>query len=229
MDQNPQPPPSGGHPMTSILLSALLASSTPAPEIRGLYVEARTCDVYTGSCSANAAAGLTGKNAVLAWKVESGVVDGIRLDGLSVVAVVAARETLGLKPSAPGKAVVIVDERATSGQRDALVSFVRAQAGDLVKDVVAVRSARVELIICHCDGEGCATLKAGDVKLATRCIDAAHDKACGNETTMYPPLARGVSANAAMATEHSFTGAGLNETWTDHDRRAAFVGSFKPR
>ena len=46
---------------------------------------------------------------------------------------------------------------------------------------------------------------------------------------MYPPLARGVSAKAAMATEHSFTGPGLNETWTDHDRRGAFVGSFATR
>ena len=43
---------------------------------------------------------------------------------------------------------------------------------------------------------------------------------------MYPPLAKGVSARAAMAAEHSFTGKGLNETWNDAGRRGAFVGSF---
>src|SRR3954468_22288215 len=98
-----------------LLLPALLvfaaAPTNGAPtaaEVRGQYVEARTCDVYTGACFANADTGLTGKNAVLAWKVESGAVAGQKLDGLGVVAVVAARETLGLKQHVPAKAVVIV-------------------------------------------------------------------------------------------------------------------------
>ena len=72
-------------------------------------------------------------------------------------------------------------------------------------------------------------LKAGKVKVATRCIDADHDKACGNETTLYPPLAKGVSAKAALAVEHSFTGKELNETWKDGGRRGAFVGTFATR
>ena len=215
--------------MFCLLLPALLSPDMAAPAVRGQYVEARTCDVFTGSCFANADTGLTGKNAVLAWKVTAGTVGGTKLDGLGVVAVVAARETLGLKQSAPGKAIVIVDEKATAAQRAALVAFVKAQAGDLADEVVAVRSAKIDLTICNCDGEGCATLAAGAVKIQTRCLDIHHDRACGNETTMYPPLARGVSAKAAMATEHSFTGAGLNETWTDHDRRGAFVGSFATR
>ena len=95
--------------------------------------------------------------------------------------------------------------------------------------VVAVQAAPVDLTICKCDGGACATLKAGKVKVTTRCIDADHDKACGNETTLYQPLARGVSAKAAMATEHTFTGKGLNETWSDRDRRGAFVGEFRTR
>src|SRR5436309_8395389 len=124
--------------MYSLLLPAMLAAASPAPAVRGQYVEARTCDVFTGSCFANADTGLTGKNAVLAWKVTSGTVGGTKLDGLGVVAVVAARETLGLKQSVPGKALVIVDERATADQRAALVAFVKAQAGDLADEVVAV-------------------------------------------------------------------------------------------
>jgi hypothetical protein len=215
--------------MYCLLLPALLSPDLSAPAVRGQYVEARTCDVYGGPCFANADTSLTGKTGVLAWKVESGTVGGTRIDGLGVVAVVAARETLGLKQSAPGKAIVIVDEKATAAQREALVAFVKAQAGDLAHEVVAVRTAKVDLTICACDGEGCATLKAGGVTLTTRCINLEHDKACGNEITLYPPLARGVSAKAAMATEHRFSGTGLNETWTDHDRRGAFVGSFATR
>src|SRR5262245_44800708 len=95
-----------------LLPAVLLVAAAPAfaaGEIRGQYVEARTCDVFTGACFANADTGLTGKNAVLAWKVESGAIGPTRIDGLGVVAVVAARDTLGLKQSAPGKAILILD------------------------------------------------------------------------------------------------------------------------
>jgi len=214
---------------SAVLLPALLAPAVPAAEVRGQYVEARTCDVFTGSCFANADTGLTGKNAALAWKVESGTVAGTKINGLGVVAVISVSETLGLKQTGPGRAVIIVDDRATRAQREALVKFVKDQAGSLVGDVVAVHTAPIDLTICKCDGEGCATLTAGTVKVATRCLDPDHDKACGNETTLYPPLAKGVVAKAAMAVEHSFTGKELNETWNDGGRRGAFVGTFATR
>ncbi len=212
-----------------MLLSALLTPAASPATVRGEYVEARTCDVFTGECFANADTGLAGKNAVLAWKVESGIYAGTKLDGLGVVAVVAAKETLGLKQSTSGKAVVIVDEKATPEQRDALIAFVKAQTGSLTKDIIAVESAPIGLAICECDGNGCATLSAGTVKVETRCINKEHDRACGNEDTLYPPLAKSVNAKAATAITHSFTGKGLDETWTDHNRRGAFVGSFATR
>jgi hypothetical protein len=210
-----------------LLLPILLALDASA--VRGQYVEARTCDVFAGSCFANADTGLTGRNAVLAWKVESGTVAGTKVDGLGVVAVVSVPETLGLKQSGTGKAVVFVDDRATSAQREALVAFAKAQSGKVVGEILAVHSAPIDLDICKCDGNACATLKAGTVKIATRCINPHHDKACGNETTLYPPLARGVVATAAMAVEHSYTGKELNETWNDPGRRGAFVGTFATR
>src|SRR5436853_4119118 len=98
-------------------------ASDQSATVRGQYVEARTCDVFTGACFANADTGLTGKNAVLAWKVQSGAIGGTRVDGLGVVAVLAARDTLGVKQTAPGKAILIVDTKATETQRAALVDF----------------------------------------------------------------------------------------------------------
>jgi hypothetical protein len=215
--------------MSCLLLLPILISLDSSATVRGQYVEARTCDVFAGSCFANADTGITGKNAVLAWKVESGTVAGTKVDGLGVVAVLSATETLGLKQSGPGRAVLVVDDRATKAQREALVAFAKAQAGSLIGEVLAVHAAPVDLTICKCDGEGCATLKAGTVKVSTRCIDVDHDKACGNETTLYPPLAKGVAAKAAFAVEHSFTGKELNETWNDGGRRGAFVGLFATR
>src|ERR1700722_11067045 len=107
--------------MSYLLLLPALLSTEASATVRGQYVEARTCDVFAGSCCANADTGLTGKNAVLMWKVKSGTVAGTKIDGLGVVAVVSVSETLGLKQTGPGRAVIIVDKRATSAQRGALV------------------------------------------------------------------------------------------------------------
>ena len=213
----------------ALFLTGLVAPASSPSTVRGQYIEARTCDVYTGACFANADTGLIGKHGVLAWKIESGSLHGAKLDGLAVAAVIATDETLGLKQLTPGRAIVIVDEKATKEQRAALVSFVQSQVGKLAGEVIAVRPAKVDLTICNCDGEGCATLKAGEAKITTRCLDINHDKGCGNEATMYPPLAKGVAAKPAMAVEHSFSGKGFNETWSDPERRGAFVGSFATR
>jgi hypothetical protein len=210
---------------------ALLAAVVPAQAagLSGQYVEARTCDVWTGPCFANAEMNLAGKHAVLAWKVDKGAEDGVALDGLGVVAVVAASDTLGLDQTGPAKAVLIVDRKATASQREALIRLARRQGGDLVRNVVAVESAPVDLTLCECKGGACAELQAGAARIKTRCIDSHHDTACGNESAYYPPLAKGVKAVPATAVEHSFGGKGLRETWKDTDRRGAYVGSFEAR
>ena len=201
-----------------------LAGPLSAAGITGKYIEARTCDVWTGPCFANAEMNLSGKHAVLGWMVEKGTLGEAKLDGLGVVAVVAASDTLGLEQTGPAKAVLIVDSRANAAQRDALDRLARKQGGDLVKNVVAVQSARVEL-----DVGGCAKLVAGPARIETRCLDAKHDKVCGNESAFYPPLARGVQVRPALAVEHAYSGTGVNETWNDAGRRGAYLGSFAVR
>src|SRR5438067_11133174 len=91
------------------LVLVALTSPAAAAGITGQYVEARTCDVWTGPCFANADFNLTGKNAVLGWRVDRGSLDNVSLDGLGVVAVISASDTLGLEQTGPGRAVLIVD------------------------------------------------------------------------------------------------------------------------
>ena len=225
--------------MRRLLLAATLAlipaatagaaEPSRALNARGQYVEARTCDVWTGPCFANADFNLSGKNAVLAWRIDQGADGATSLDGLSVVAIVAAHNTLGLEQRAPARAVLLVDRRATADQRDALVRLARRQAGDLLANVVAVQDAPITLTTCECKGNACTELDAGVAKIKTRCIDADHDKACGNEIAYYPPLTRGVKAIPAAAAEHQFRGTGLGQTWTDNERRGAYVGSFETK
>src|SRR5262245_23708758 len=139
---------------------ALLVVLAPAQAagITGKYVEARTCDVWTGPCFANADHNLTGKNAVIAWSIDKGEFDNVNLDGLGVVAVLAAPNTLGLEQSGPARSVLIVDRRANASQREALVKFARKQAGKLLDNVVSVQTASVNLTLCPCEKNGCAEL-----------------------------------------------------------------------
>jgi hypothetical protein len=212
-----------------VLALVLVTAPVSAAGITGQYLEARTCEVFTGPCFANADTGLVGKHGVMAWKVEKGSLDDVQLDGLSVVAVVAASDTLGLRQTAEGKAVLIVDRKATAAQRDALIRLAKKQGGDLVKNVIAVESATISLETCECKEGGCAKLNAGKAHIETRCINEKHDKTCGNEWALYPPLAKNVKARAAVAVEHSFSGKELNETWNDGERRGAYLGSFEVR
>lgn len=211
------------------LAVGLTALTAAHADVKGVYVEARTCDVYTGPCFANADTGLTGRHAVLAWKVESGTVNNTKLDGLSVVAVIAARETLGLNQVLPARAVLFIDDQATDAQRNALINLAKDLGGELLGDVVGVHRAPIDVELCECKGNSCARVKAGEARVETRCLDVKHDKACGNETAFYPPLAKGVKAVPAMAVEHAFSGTVFNETWKDTERRGAYVGTFTLR
>ncbi len=219
-------------PLTLCLLIVVAVradEAAPASGVRGLYVEARNCDVWTGPCFANADFNLTGKNAVLVWRIDTGSFDGVRLDGLGVVAIISAHNTLGLEQNGPAKAVLLVDQRATAAQRAALVRLVRQQAGALVEHVALVQPAPITLEACACKNNACAELDAGVARVKTRCIDGEHDKVCGNESAFYPPLTRGVQVVPAAAVEHVFRGTGLGETWSDSDRRGAYVGTFSVR
>lgn len=215
----------------SLAALALLLAAAPlsAAGLSGQYIEARTIDVWTGPCFANADVNLGGKHAIMAWKIDKGQWDKVSLDGLGVVAVLAASDTLGTQQTSQGKAVLIVDERANSQQKEALIALAKQQGGDLLGNVVAVRSARVELSVCDCAEGGCGTLRAGDARIETRCLDHKHDKVCGNESAFFPPLARDVKALPALAVENSYTGKGVDSTWKDSGRRGAYLGTFSIR
>lgn len=220
--------------MRSLLSAVLLLAALPASAISGDYLEARTSDVYTGPCFANGEVNLAGREAVVAWRVSEGSWKGVAVDGLAVVAAVRAAATLGdpFGDPYPARAVVVVDERATPEQRDALVGFAREMAGDLLGNVVSVTPAPIEMAVvggghghAHHTG-GSATLKAGDlVELRTRGLNHG-DHLCGNEEVYYPPLTPVEDAVPAVTLAHAFRGKGLGMTWSSPDKRSAFVARF---
>lgn len=216
-----------GTSVMAALCAAFLAISASAA-IKGNYVEVRSADVYTGPCFANSEMSLRGDQAILAWDVSQGNWKGTTLDGLSVVAVVKANATLGdiYHDPYPAKAVLIVDSRANSAQRQALEEFAESMGGRLLSHVVRVDFAPINMKVGAGTEHGTVELVAGNLaRIETRSL-CSGDKICGNEEIYYPPLTAVDHAMPAYTLDDSFSGAGLGVVWNLRSERSAFVGTF---
>ena len=213
--------------MLLICLLACLSISMAGQEIRGDYLETRSADVYTGQCFANGEVNLVGKEAILAWHVQSGSWDGISLQGLTVAAAVRANGTLGdpYENPYPAKAVLLVDDQATVPQQRALVNFAKRMGGELLNNVEQVIPTQMELVV-NAEHHGAAMLRAGRfATVETRSI-GGQDHLCGNEVTFYPPLTELAHSMPAVALTDTYNGPGLGVSWDLHGKRSAFVGTF---
>lgn len=214
-------------------LAAMLCATTlaGAAEIRGQYLESRTCDVYTGPCFANGQMALDGKEAVMAWKVEEGSWQGVSLEGLSVALVVKAENTLGYDGvfvQDPGhiESVVLVDEEASDEQADALVAFVQETAADYTSDLKEVVRTKMEMENDYYNMAG--SLKAGHLaEIETRAL-VKGDCVCSNEAVFYQPLVGDVyQAEPAYSLTHAYQGDSLSGRWKDNNSRSAFLATFR--
>ena len=214
-------------PVLLALFVTLFSIALSAQQIRGDYIETRSADVYTGQCFANGEVYLVGKEAILAWHVQTGSWDGVALDGLTIAAAVRAQATLGdpYGNPYPAEAVLLVDDQATPQQSAALVSFAHQMGGELLKNVGQTLPAPMEMIVNH-ERHGVALLRAGQfATVQTRSL-GDKDHVCGNEVTFYPPLTPVAHSMPAVAVTDAYRGPGLGESWDSHGRRSAFVGTF---
>ena len=214
----------------ALFAAALLfvALSLQAQEIRGDYIESRSTDVYVAQCFANGEVGLTGNFALMAWHVQEGSWNGVKLDGLTVAAAVRARATLGdpYGDPYPAEAVLMVDDAAGAVQRQALIALAQHEGGGLLENVKRVEYVPVVLDVPRDPHDGHAVLRAGHLAtIATRPLNH-HDHICGNESDFYPPLTNVQHATSAVALTDEFRGDGLGSQWSMHGKRSAYIASF---
>ena len=168
----------------------------------------------------------------MSWSIREGSFDGVKLDGLNVIAVVQAENTLGDVNKFPEKtrSVLIVDEAANAKQREALVHFAQKKAGAVLGETVRVDSAPVTIEACpQCTNNGCTKMHAGDlVQIETRCLNGK-DCVCGNEELYYPPLTSVADARPAYTTNAVFHGQGLNTQFNEANRRSAYLAVVAER
>ncbi len=211
-----------------IMLVTMAVFAAPRPQIKGEYLETRSADVYVGQCFANGEMNTTGQEAIVAWHISEGSWDGVSLAGLTVVGAIKAQATLGDpygKPY-PAKSVLIVDRQATPEQRQALINFSQEIGGELLRHVVRVVDTRIDMEVAEGEHSARARLQAGDVvTVETRAI-GDKDHLCGNEDTFYKPLTQTAHAMPAVAMTDEYRGNDLSVSWTLHNKRSAFVGTF---
>jgi len=191
--------------------------------VSGQYVEARTAEIFTGGCIMGSEAETMGKQAVLAWKVNRGSINGVSLDGLSVVAALAGDVNLGLHEiggsAATVRSVLYVDERANPVQRMALVSL----ANDMTKRIGTIVSV-TPAPITFADAGASIHIATSNVALDVT-KEISHDPTCGAQQ-WFSPLAATDHAHMGQADQNAFTGSALGTKWSDPNKRSAFFGTF---
>jgi hypothetical protein len=208
------------------LSSAVAVASGSSARIIGDYVEVRTAEVFTGGCIMGSEGETSGREAIMAWRVARGSANGVPLDGLSVVAVVAGDMNLGtheLGGAAPRsiRTVLMVDDRATPAQAAALVAMTKGLSGGLVENTIAVTRVPVTF---RRDAES-VQVAAGAATLDVA-TNVRHSPACG-AIQWFSPLSRlEDKPGIGLTRSQAWTGDALGAQWRQVDRRSSFFGTF---
>ena len=206
----------------AVLIAGLgMATGSARADVVGEYVEARSLSVHAGACHYNGEVSTAGREAVLVWKVDSGVLDGVRVDRLGVIAVVAGGDNLATATAAR-RSVLYVDEKATPAQHAALVKMVTTSARPALGTVVAVKSAPFAF---ETKGK-LTTVSAGNIaRLSVSRYPCDH--CVMPSQTWYKPLVPGVTdAKVAQGVATGFKDAVLGVAWSQETSDNVFLGTF---
>ena len=211
--------------LSALFLTSAMATLSAGPAtLNGTYVEARTSEVFAGACVINGEAATTGREALLAWKVDSGRFNGVPLGGLAVVAAISGDANLSVHEIggdvATTRTALFVDARATEAQRKALVAMVKTLANRVVGTVAEVTPASIEFV----SGEHDIRVVAKTVRLTVQ-KEMSHDASCGNKK-WFEPLSSVHHADMGIALENAFSGTSLGTKWSDPNKRSGFFGTF---
>ena len=214
--------------LTFAVTLSLLAAIPARGEIAGTYIEARTCQVYTGPCFANGETGLAGQEAVMAWNIEQGTHDGIDLTGLNVVMVIKADTTIGFRGLEEANSVgasLMLDERASERQRQALADFARGHVGLKTEQLVRVESLPIEMQLDTAELNG--RVQAGKAVHLTTRKARKDDCICSNESAYYPPIVALENFVPGVTIDGSVRARGLGSRWDVPGDRNVYMATFR--
>ena len=215
------------HCAAAALLNFAGSAALAEPTLKGEYIEARTCNIYIGACHANGELVTSGREAIMAWNIKDGEVDGYKMSGLKVVAVVVGTDNLGDCTTPAGKCgsrktVLYVDSKATEGQRNALAWVINDRYGKALGTIVKVKSAPIQFG------------KKGE-EYTVRVADVAEVKATGLKKSCcvmpheiwYQPMIEVKNSVVGSCAVNEFKGAPeLKTQWRRTEENSTYVAEF---
>ena len=198
-----------------------------AYEIEGRLLEVCTCNVLC-PCWVGEDPDFKTCDTVIAWGIEQGSIEGVSVDGLTMA--VSAHIPKNILIPKSWKAVVFVDERATSEQEGVLLKLFTGQLGGAIADlagligeVVAVERAPISFTV---DGG------KGKLKIGTR-VEAEMAPfmgATGNPTTLAETVFSTIPGSpvyASKASQFKKDGSGHGIPSVDLEGHNALQGHFR--
>ena len=205
----------------ALLLTVPGGLATQTETVQGEYLEARSVSVYVGACHYGAEYVEGGREATLVWNIRQGTWKGVSLEGLTVVAVVTARNNLALDTSTR-RSVLYLDTKATSEQRTALVDLITTKRSEVLGEMVSTESVPITFT-----KEGVKyDLQAG--KVLTLSVSRYPCQNCTQPHQIwYKPLEQLETPIVGKSTSYCYQDKILSVTWNcDEDTNNVFVGDF---
>jgi hypothetical protein len=202
---------------------ALAASvQTQSAAITGEYMEDRTMRVYACPCEWSTDWAHRGREAVLAWNIQSGEFDSQSLAGLRIAAVLVGDFSL-TEPDSPRRSAIYVDEAASPAQRRAGVDWLRSRYSGLLGRVAAVR----DFPITFDAGTASITLAVESILTLRMHRTDLPSEARSWAELIHDPFIK-LSNSALTTTSHvRYSGQDLNIRWTrEEDAITGYVGNF---
>lgn len=204
-----------------LLLFAGAAKSESA-KIFGDYIEARSGHVYTCGCLYSGEMVTAGREAILAWRVEGGEVEGTSLAGVKVAAVVVADYNLGAR-TGPRRTVVYVDAGASEAQTHAVRSLWTREYGRVLGEIVSVR----RVPIAFEKSEGTWRVRIPEIAAIESRKAKLPDDAHLGSFLWYSPFTTLADSTLATALYYEYWGDEFGRRWRDREPGiSGYYGNF---
>lgn len=204
-----------------VAVSALVFSShAENVSLRGDYVEVRTASVFAGACHYNGEVVTTGRDAMMAWNVNSGKWQGVDLSGVRVLAIVSSDQNLG-EPNAARQSEIIIDSNASRTQALAMINALKEKYAASLGNVVEVRSAPIKF---ERNGRTYAVL-TNDAAINVEAMP--NDLCCKMPNLVwYSPLVGIENRKVGYTSKALYSGKIVGEPWSRSGENSAFYGTF---
>ncbi len=203
-------------------LSVFQVSADSSKPVAGDYIETRSNHVYTCGCLYSGEMVTGGREAILAWKIQTGEYSGTALQDTRIVAVIVGDDTLSTENN-PRRTALYLDGVSSNRQRDAAVRWVQDQYSEILGDVVAVRNTKIAF---HQEA-GSSSVDVKDVlRLEARPTQLPEDAHQGS-LRWYEPFVPLDSHELSTVVHEEYSGTDFPRSWKQfRPRISGFSGKF---